>query len=374
MKFLLLSLILVASLFAQKVLYLNYKDVPQRVVKGEIFSITLKTLSVVKEYDKVHYSFANQKGLKLLNEDPQRDFDGKYLYDKFYFLTTASKARTPDITAYIENNNSLENIDVSEDSPVFQFNIFQKQTEQAPQYEKTTIAGKRLNVITLNPIHNFSNIVAKSFEIIDYRTTSFDQKHNIIVFIAKANNANLKVMHFENVYKQGIESITDSYLDSKITYFLIVDKKIENFSFSYFNLLKNKFESINIPIVVDDDSVVTQSDLKPKDQSRNKLKATIALTIAIAITVFALYRRKIIYIILFVVPLSYFIWLNIPSEEICIKKGTKIHLLPVKNGTIFETTNNRYFLLKEGKVRDFTKVRLYNDMIGWVKDEDICKN
>ena len=372
MKFFLLTLILVASLFAQKVLYLNYKEIPQRVVKGEIFAITLKTLSVVKEYDKIKYSFANQQGLELLNEDPQRDFDGKYLYDKFYFLTTASKARTPDITAYIENNNS-ETLNVQNDVPVFQFNIFQEE-KQPPQYEKTTLTGKKLNVITLNPIKNFSNIVANSFKIADYRTTSFDQKHNIIVFIATATNTNLKAIHFKNVYKQGIESITDSYLDSKITYFLIVDKKMETFSFSYFNLLKNKFEIINIPIVVDDDSVVTQSDLKPKDQSRNKLKATIALAIALVITIFSLYRRKVIYIIFFVIPLSYFIWLNIPSQEICIKKGTKIHLLPVSNGTIFETTNNRYFLLKEGKVKNFTKVRLYNDMIGWVKDEDICKN
>jgi len=28
----------------------------------------------------------------------------------------------------------------------------------------------------------------------------------------------------------------------------------------------------------------------------------------------------------------------------------------------------------EGKVENFTKIKLKNDRIGWVKNEDLCKN
>ena len=371
MRLLLLTLIFVTSLFAQKVLYFNYKDVPKRVVKGEIFSVTLKTLSVVKEYDEVKYKFSNYKGLKLLNDEPDRGFDGKYLYDKFYFLTTNKRAKLPDVTAYIDTNKTIQ--DTQDSELAFSFNLFQDEEDSNnTTYETTTIHGKKLNVITLTPINNFSNIVANHLEIIDYRTTTFDDAHNIIVFVAKAQNCDIGAMHFENVYKQGIESITPSYLESKIIYFLIINKEIEDFSFSYFNLLSNKFETIHIPIVVDDDSVATQSDLKPKDQSRNRIKAIIALVIAVLFTIYAIYKKRYLYLIVVVFPLAYFVWITIPSQEICIKKGSKIHLLPVRNGTIFETTSKKYYLLKEGSVDGFVKVKLYNDKIGWVRDEDIC--
>ena len=88
MKLLLLSLLLLSSLFANKVLYSKYEEVPQRVVKGEIFNVKIKTLSTVKEFDDIQYKFSNYSGLKALNKIPHREYIGKYIVDKFYFLTT----------------------------------------------------------------------------------------------------------------------------------------------------------------------------------------------------------------------------------------------------------------------------------------------
>jgi len=329
----------------KKVLYLSYQEMPKRVFNGEIFSITIKTLSTTKNFLDIKYEFSNYYGLESLNEIPFRKVQDRYYFDTFYFYVEDSKAKLPDITAEIV--------------------AYRK-------YRKTTILGKKLKVITLNPRKDFSNIIANSLNLVDYRTTSYDNKHNIIVFEANATNTKISKMHFQNVFKQGIESVVDSYFESKITYFIIIDKQIENFSFSYFNLLSNKFVMITIPIIVDDDSVSTQTDLKPKDQSRERLKIQIASVVAFIGFLLILWRRKYVYLIFIFVPLGYVLYLSAPQKDICIKKGSNIYLLPVRNGTIFETTTQNITLKKEGDVREFTKVKLQNNKIGWVKNEDIC--
>lgn len=336
-----------ASFVMPKVLYLSYKESPKRVLKGEIFSITIKTLSTVESFTDVIYEFSNYYGLEALNTTPYRDSDSKYYYDTFHFLTTSSNAKLPDITASL--SSSQENL-----------------------YRKTTLAGPKLNVITLNPKKNFSNIIANSFEIVEYKTTSYDNKHNIIVLIANAKNCDIKSLNFNRVFKQGIESITDDFFDAKIIYYAVINKELEEFSFSYFNLLNNRFSLINIPIIVHDDSVTTQSDLKPKDQSRERLKMLIAAVAALVGFIFILWRKKYVYLIFIIIPLAYIVYIGIPSKEVCIKQGSQIYLLPVDNGTVFETTEQTIYLQKEGSVKKFFKVKLKNEKIGWVKNEDIC--
>jgi hypothetical protein len=66
--------------------------------------------------------------------------------------------------------------------------------------------------------------------------------------------------------------------------------------------------------------------------------------------------------------------LLIPQKQICIKKGTKIRILPVNNATIFEVTKNKIQLTKIGSTKGFSKVELKNNKIGWIKNEDICSN
>lgn len=343
----LLTLLLFSTLHANKVLYLSHTEIPNRVIKGEVFSITIKTISTIKDFSNINYEFNNRRGLKVLNSIPYREQKGKYFLETFQFIATRNAARLPDITATLESNDT---------------------------YESTTLLGKKLNVISLNPKEDFSNVIANSLELSEYKTTSYDTKHNIIVFTVLAQNSNLSTIKFQNVFKQGLESFKESYVDPKVTYFVVINKELEKFSFSYFNLLNNQFNKITIPIVVDDDSVTTQTDLKPKDQSKEQLKMNIAIAIAIIIFILAIWKKHYFYIILIIFPIIYILYFAMPSQDICIRKGSMIYLLPVQNGTIFETTEIQYYLPKEGEVENFTKVKLQNERIGWVKNEDICSH
>ncbi len=376
MKFLVLWLFLISSIFANtidinsskniqettystpklskkelaklpKVIYLSYKELPSRVLKGEIFTITIKALSTVKDFTDITYELSDSYGLTLLSDFPSRDMDSKYYYETFYFLATSNNAKLPNIEATLLNYND-------------------------EQFRTTTLKAKKLNVVSLNPKKDFSNIIANTFELVEYKTTSYDQKYNIVIFTAQATNCDIKSFEFKNVIKQGAENIIESYFDSKITYYAVIDKEIQKFSFSYFNLEKNRFINVDIPIIVNDDSVTTQSDLKPKDQSHEILKMKIVAAITFIAFVIILWRKKYIYLVFILIPLAYIAYIAVPSTEVCIKRDSKIQLLPVNNGTIFEVTPSIYYLQKEGEAKGFVKVKLQNDKIGWVKNEDIC--
>jgi len=381
-RLLALFLFCTTFLFAQKVIYLKYEQTPQRVIKGEIFPVTFKTLSTVQEFKDINYTFLNHPGVEILDESAQREQKGKYFYDTFHFVCNSVDAKLPDVEAFLvtkEDNISTENnLSVSESNITEEDNVSVDESSitdiniSNKMYEPTKILGDTLNVIALNPRKDFSNIIADDFEIQEYKTTNFDNKHNIVVFVATAQNANLSALHFQNVYKQGIESQPDGYENPKIIYFIVIDKRVENFTFSYFSLKKNRFENLNIPIVVDDDSVTTQSDLKPTDQSHNTIKMYIAIGIAFVGFILVLIRKRYIYLLFIFLPLGYVAYLAIPQEKICIKQGASIYLLPVRNSTTFEVTTSRLYLPKEGSVEKFVKVKLPNDKIGWIKNEDVC--
>lgn len=332
-----------------KAIYLSYEKVPSRVLKGEIFKVTIKALSTVKDFVDITYELSDSEGVKLLNDFPSRNIDSNNYFETFYFLATSDTIKLPNITATLLDDNNI-------------------------RYQKTTLFGEKLDVISLNPDKNFSNIIADSFEVTQYKTTNYDSTHNIVVFVATAANCNISALKLNDVYKQGKESIFESYTNSKITYYAIIDKSIDNLSFTYFNLSKNRFIPINIPIIVNDDMVTTQSDLKPKDQSHEILKMGLASVIALVAFLIILWRKKYIYLIFIIIPLVYVLYAGTPSKEVCIKQGANIYLLPVRNGTIFETTPSEYHLQKEGESEDWIKIQLENKKIGWVKNEDLCSN
>lgn len=101
---------------------------------------------------------------------------------------------------------------------------------------------------------------------------------------------------------------------------------------------------------------------------------SIAASVAFIALLFVLYRKKYIYAVFILIPLLYISYTLVPTKDICIKSGSNIRLLPVENGTIFETTQSVIRLEKEGSVKEFIKVKLQNQKIGWVKNEDICSN
>jgi len=331
----------------QKVLYVSYVEAPERLFKGEVFSVTLKLLSTDEGFDDIVYELSGAQGCEPLATQPQRRKEGRYFFDTFTFVATGSKVRIPDITAVLRFGGMNSD-------------------------ERATLKGRVPETVTLNPPKNYAGVLAENFVITNYKTTRYNHGYNIAVFSAKATRSDVEKLHIKGIEKQGIESIVPSAAESMITYYAVIPKKLEHLTFSYFNLKKERFEEVLIPIIVEDDTVSTQSDLRPTEHKHTRIKILVAAGVAALALVLYVFRRKVLYLLFVVLPALYIAYAAVPIEYACIKPQSPIYLLPMENGTTFEITTERTTLEVQGSIEAFTKVKLKNDKIGWVKNEDLC--
>jgi hypothetical protein len=325
---------------------LEYSNSPSHLYIGEIFPLTIKLTPVDIASGNIEYSLQNEEGIRVFSPTPRRVVKADGVYDTFYFLVQSANIRLPDITATVASNGSDSN----------------------------PIIGTSLIASTLTPPATFANVLADSFKIINYKTTAYNQESNIVVFTATAKRCNIGTFSLPNTIKQGFESKTPNVEESQITYYAIIPNTQQSLDFTIFNLSKNRYESLSIPITVDDDTVSTQGDLSPTDSRHTELKVGSAAIVAVILIAMYYWRRKQWYLIASILPFFYVVFTLLPNSSICVKKGAPLQILPIKHGTIFEVTMEEINLEAESKVGDFTKIRLDNSKVGWVNKRDICSN
>lgn len=332
---------------AQKVLYCSYESVPDKVFKGQIFPITIKTLSTESYFQEIAYHFQNGRGVELLNEKPLTRQEDHYYYHTFYFLATQDYIKTPNVTV------SLVYSAYSKDDLAY-------------------LSPRDISVVKLNPPQNFVNIIANDFKLTQYKTNRYDDTHNIAVFSTEAAYSNINAFSIPGGYKQGFESNSSTIEHSKMTYYAIIPKHLEQLEFVYFNLLSHRFEKLIMPIILDDDTVSTQSNLTPKDHRHTQIKLYIAIGFALIALLLFILRRRYFYLLAFLGASVYAGYISIPIQKACVKEGSAIYLLPMHNGTVFETTKTKKIFQIEGSIDGYIKVKLENNKIGWVRNEALC--
>jgi len=346
---LLAAFITPASLQAkQKVIYLSYHDdnfkdnIPERVFNGEYFSITIKTLATTGNHKNLKYTFKGGRGAKLQNHYPARQFKNSYVLDTFYFLATSSNIVLPNFRAAL-----------------------------GP--ESTTLKGEKIEGVTLNPDKKFSGILADSFKVTRVDAKKYDNKHNIVTFEAEAKHCNIKAFKLSNANEQGFESAKTGVTKSSMTYYAVIAKKYEKLEFTYFDLKKERYMKVKIPIEVIDDSVSTQSDLKPTESKNYLIKiAAAGIVIVIALILLIVYRKW--WIALFIIAPGVYIALQAtPAENICVNTNAPIYLLPIENATVFDVLSSQGTFEVKHSVKGYKQIT-HNKKIGWVSEDDICSD
>jgi len=219
--------------------------------------------------------------------------------------------------------------------------------------------------LPLEKINNFSNILAKKIGIENLIASKYDDKYNMISFTLKTEDANLKdfSLHLKD------ENLTIISPD-KATYFGLVDKKKHIVSFYYFNTDKNNYEKITLPVNIKQETISTQTELNPEEDTLfTPLNIFILSLIAVFTLIFIIYK-KIWLLIPPVVTTAFLIYFNLPKGEAVLNKGTHVYILPTKNSTVFYTVPSsiNVKILKHSK--RYSKVKIENK-IGWVKNEDL---
>ena len=327
---------------------LSSTKIPSMLYIGEIFPLTIKLTPTDIASGNIEYTLQGEEGIQIFSQTPQRNVKEDGVYDTFYFLVRSSTVRLPDISATVTSTGGVSNV----------------------------LAGGSLNASTLSPPSTYANVLADSFKVIDYKTTAYNQESNIVVFTIKAMRCNIATFSLSNAIKQGFESKLPNVAESTMTYYAIIPNNEPTLEFTIFNLRKNRYESISIPIVVDDDAVSTQSDLSPTDSRHTELKVGAAAILGVIFISLFYWRRSKWFLYASVLPLFYVVFALLPNSSVCVKKDSPVYLLPIKNGTIFEMTSEEEKLEVENTVGEFTKVHLKNNSnsIGWVHEKDLCSN
>jgi len=217
----------------------------------------------------------------------------------------------------------------------------------------------------LYPPKDFCGVLADDMKIKDKILATYDDKSNIVYWTVLAKNGNLQdfKLNYQNERLYFLDS-NNSY--SQYSYSAIIPNTISDFEFKYFNLKSETYKTIKFHINKKDETISTQTDIKP--MSKNNI-FIINMLLGVSTLLWLLlfiYKRKIIYIILILLSIASIVFFNLPKPEITLKEGTKIHILPFKNSTVF------LVLAMDTKVKvieeknGYKKIE-FNKYIGWVK-------
>jgi len=328
---------------------LSYEEFPKRIYTNQLFSVTIKAVAAKEKFQDLYYTFEENSGVSIVSEKHERVKKGIAYYETFYFKAMQKEAQTPNIVASL---------------------VFENYSGALAE----KLEGKQINTMQLHPDESYSGVLAQSMRVDEYKTANYDSNNNIVIFTLSATMANLENFVLSGIEKQGVEEISDNLPHRKATYYAIIPSFMQELKFSYFNLEKQKFEKLLIPIIVSDDSVSTQTDLNPYETNNTPLIAAVSASFALLFFIIFLFRRRIKYIFLTLTFAGIVIYLYFPAGKVCIKANSSIFLLPMHNGTIFTKTETKMEFDKIKRLNDFIKVKLENNQIGWVYYEDICTN
>jgi len=333
---LIVFLLIPMSLFSNEI---EYSFVPKRVYKKQVFPISF--LSRTKISGKILFKFEGDKSPIL--KTPVIINDGTKTFYTFYFKTDKELFKIPSVNININGkDNKLDGIEI----PV----------QELP---------KRAD---------FCGVIASGLKIKSYQASVYDEKTNLVAISIEAHDANLEDIYVPDALKDGIENLKRDGSRIEGNYYIVLPANQKRLSFSYFDTIKDKFIKKRIPISIDDGSVAAQTDLNPRDDSFEALKKYVLLGFIIVFLLLFIWKRDAFYLIIGVLSSVALLTFYTPLKKICVKSGSPLYIIPTYNSTVSGYTDQKFTTTELYKRGEYHKITYKNGIIGWIKDEDICKN
>lgn len=332
-----------SSLFGQNI-YLKNIEYPSNVYTNQIFKIKVKATIVVDDYDVIETNFFDSKNITLLNKDSKWKIINKNeFHNTFIYKANHEQFILPKLEMLLKDSD--DNI------------------KYAETVEPVNIAFN--NIAVEDKL--FSQIIAKQLTVVGQKTKQYSNNLLLTVLKINAYNSNLEDFKLNEYQQQGIDDFTVEDDLKSIYYYIIIPRDNKALRFKYYNYISKEFETIIVPIELSNDLISTQTDLNPKN---SKLlfyqKVLISVLTIIFLALYFIYKRNITLVVIFLL-ICLFIILSLPNKTITVSKNTKIYILPLKNSTIFDTTNEDIEVEFLKSKNGFTKIILPNQKIGWIK-------
>ncbi len=308
----------------------------------QIFPVTIKFIYPASQ-ERPTFNLQHESNLALRYINTPLQKDDLYYYKTFYFKVLDKNAKLPDIT--IKSSN-------------FTY----------------TLKGKALHIEKLNYPHDFCNVLAKQLYIKTGKSVQFNKNLNLVVLKLASNMGNLEDFTIPVAQKGEIKEFNESFPHAEAIYYAFVPANITQLKLSYFDTQKREFKKLLYTIHVKDEIVSTQSDLNPSQDKNRTLKIAIAFGVGVLLLLLTIWFKSILAALLGVALILYGGNLLIPLQKVCLKAQSKIYILPTKNSTIFRINTQKREYIKLNEVNGYTKIELDKKLVGWVKNEDLCKN
>jgi len=298
----------------------------------------------------------------------------KYLNLKpFYYqnqiINLKLKIISPFSDLNITSTNNLK-IKVSNENPfIYIIDSHFKNTDNpkfifisSQEINKTIYLNNLINTKILNPIPNFSGVLAD--ELNTSTPIALKTKEKILLsFTIKCKNCNIEDFHLKN--EENLTIINNNTASFIIT----LPMNTKKLNFYYFNLNTQTFNKISIPIQLKENTISTQTNINPKENNFfTPINILLLIIIALFLILFIIFQK--IWILIFPLIIGgYLVFQNLPKGEIYLKKGQKVTILPTKNSTIIYIVNHNQKTKILNKTKNYVQIKIDNK-IGWVKNEN----
>lgn len=332
-----------------KELYLSYESYPQRVFTGQKFDIELKAI-ILKDknlYDNIVTTITPQEYLQQVSENIRwtQERDGSYK-SIITFKALDQKFIMPKITLALVKAEEI--IDYATIEPV------------EIQYQKIAINQKL-----------FSNIIAKELKIVSVKTKQYNNTllHNTIQIEGLYGNLeDIKLSEYE---EQGISSLDSEFPHQMLYYYVITPIDTKQIDFTYYNTVQNEFIKMQVPVILAEDLVSTQTELNPYNSSMLLYKQIAVSGLMVIFLLLYLITKNLKHLIVIAVLIVMLAYLFIPNKKILLNEGTYVYILPTNNSTIYKKLDTKFIVETMNEENGFVKVLFKNNSIGWVKKSDI---
>jgi len=342
-----LILLLLSLWISSAIATINYRYsyVPKHVFATQVFPVT-----IFADMDDSHhpptFHFDPESPIQPINQIPIKDTNGGNTFYTFYFKA-----------------------DKQEDIRIPLLTITDR--------EGTVDLGSQsipIRILDTKGHDEFCGLIATSCKIITSQVSEFDAENNLVSLTLKASEANPEEITTAGSIESGIEKMSRHGSDITIEYYFVIPSSQKSVTSSYYNILQNRFIIKTISTDYKNKPVAAQESLNPKDSSFDKLKKY-GLSFLSLFFLWMFWKKKdIFFLVLLAICVIILLTLFTPHEKVCVQEGAPLYILPTKISTTGGRIESELTTDILNRRKDYYKIAYKHNIIGWIKDEDTCKD
>ena len=337
-----IGLILTFTLFLSAQSEFKYSYMPKKVYENQLFAVTVIGIGE----DGTHtpqFTFDSSSKTQPLDSVPLIVKNGNDSFYTFYFKASKTDIRIPQLIINTE-------------------------------YDEVPLPSRNIFIKTLKTRTDFCGVLAADMKIKNSQVSNYDEKNHIVALSIEAFEANMENMTLAKAIESGIETLNRENAKVAAEFYFVVPTEKKLVKFTYFNTIKKQYVFLEVPVVVEDASVVAQSELNPKEGNFTKLKKYTLMTFSIFVILMFIFKRYFFYLVFGVISIITLLTLYIPHKKICIKQGAPLYILPTQTSTVSTKIETKLDTMLLTEREGYKKVEYKEGIIGWIKNEDLCNN